>query len=121
MSQSGLGLVETRFAEIVWSHEPMGSGELVRLCKEELGWKKSTTYTVLKKLCERGIFVNENSTVRALISRDEYYSSRSREFVNTTFDGSLPAFISAFSAGRRLSEEEVAEIRAMLDAWEAKA
>jgi len=110
-----MGVVEKHFAELIWSHEPLGSGELVQLCAKELEWKKSTTYTVLKKLCERGLFVNENGTVRALISREEYFAAQSRQFVEETFQGSFPAFLAAFSAGRKLNEKEIAEIRRLLD------
>lgn len=117
MADYKMGVVETRFAEIIWNREPMTSGELVKICAIELEWKKSTTYTVLKKLCERGIFTNDSGTVRSLMSRDEYYAAQSRQFVEEQFQGSLPAFISAFSAGRRLSKEEAAKIREMLDNW----
>lgn len=117
MAELKMGVIETRFAEIIWNREPMTSGELVKVCAAELEWKKSTTYTVLKKLCERGIFVNENGTVRSLISRDEYYAAQSQQFVEEQFQGSLPAFISAFSSGRRLSEKDVEDIRKLLDSW----
>ena len=120
MTDYKLGVVETHFAELVWQHEPLSSGELVKLCGEELGWKKSTTYTVLKKLCEKGIFQNENSLVTSLISREDYMSGQSRQFVEESFEGSLPAFLSAFSAGRKLSREEAEEIRALIDAWAAE-
>ena len=112
-----LGAVESRFADIVWNREPLPSGELVKLCAQELEWKKSTTYTVLKKLCEKGLFANDNGTVRAVMTREEYYAAQSRQFVEETFEGSLPAFISAFSSGRRLTEQDVAEIRSLLDNW----
>ena len=115
-----LGEVETRFAELIWNHEPLGSGELVKLCASELQWKKSTTYTVLKKLCEKGYFVNENGTVRSLISREALKTDRSRQFVEETFDGSLPAFLAAFTAGKRLKASEVADIRRMIDAFDTE-
>ena len=88
-----LGVVETRFAELIWQHEPLTSGELVKLCEQELQWKKSTTYTVLKKLCEHGIFQNENGTVTSLLSQEGYNAVQSEKFVEDTFDGSLPAFL----------------------------
>ena len=119
MTDYKLGVVETRFAEIVWNNAPMSSGDLVKLCAKELEWKKSTTYTVLRKLSDHGFFSNEGSIVRVLITRDEYYAAQSRQFVEDTFEGSLPAFISAFSSGRRLTEEDVAEIRSLLDTWSA--
>ena len=111
-----LGAVETRFAELVWEHAPLPSGELVRLCREELEWAKSTTYTVLKKLCERGIFRNEDGMVSAVMTRDEFRSAQSRAFLAETFGGSLPAFLAAFTAGRRLTDEEAEEIRTMIEA-----
>lgn len=114
MEEMRLGVVEARFAEIIWSHEPLSSGELVRLCREQLDWKKSTTYTVLKKLCERGIFRNENGAVTAVISRQDFYALQSEKFVEETFEGSLPAFIAAFTKRKALSPEEVAEIRRMI-------
>ena len=92
-----LGAVETRFAELIWQHEPLTSGELVKLCEQELQWKKSTTYTVLKKLCEHGIFQNENGTVTSLLSQEGYNAVQSEKFVEDTFDGSLPAFLAAFT------------------------
>lgn len=118
MDERKLGVIEARFADLIWRNEPMGSGALVRLCEQELGWKKSTTYTVLKKLCQRGIFRNEGGEVTALISREEFYAMQSRRFVEESFDGSLPAFIAAFSAGKGLTAKEIAEIRAMIDEME---
>jgi len=115
MKDIKLGEIETRFAEIIWENAPISSGRLVALCADKLGWKKSTTYTVLKKLCERGLFRNEGGEVSALISRNEYYSRKSETFVEESFDGSLPAFIAAFTSRRRLSEEEIAEIKRMID------
>ncbi len=115
MSDIRLGVVETHFADIIWEHEPLGSGELVRLCERELGWKKSTTYTVLKKLCDRGMFKNDNGRVSSLVARDDYYAIESERFVSETFCGSLPAFIAAFSKRKKLSEEEIAELRRMID------
>ena len=104
-----LGVVETRFAELIWQHEPLTSGELVKLCEQELQWKKSTTYTVLKKLCEHGIFQNENGTVTSLLSQEDYNAVQSEKFVEDTFDGSLPAFLAAFTTRKALSEKDIAE------------
>jgi predicted transcriptional regulator len=118
MDERKLGVIEARFADLIWQNEPLSSGTLVRLCEEELGWKKSTTYTVLKKLCQRGIFRNEGGEVTSLITREEFYSAQSRRFVEESFDGSLPAFIAAFSAGKGLSAEEIAQIRRMIDEME---
>ena len=112
-----LGVVETHFAELIWQHEPLTSGELVKLCEQELQWKKSTTYTVLKKLCERGIFQNEGSVVTARMTREEYYAAQGEKLVDDAFDGSLPAFVAAFTARKALSAEEVAALREMIDAY----
>ena len=113
-----LGVVETQFADIIWENEPLSSGELVKLCEEKLSWKKSTTYTVLKKLCEKGIFQNEKGTVSSLISKQELQGMQSEQFVAETFEGSLPAFIVAFANSKRLSKEEIKEIRALMDKLE---
>lgn len=110
-----LGAVESRFADIVWEHEPLSTGELVKLCGEELKWKRTTTYTVLKKLSERGIFQMKDSVVTALVSKEDYYGTQSERFVRETFDGSLPAFIAAFTKRKALSAEEIAEIHRMID------
>ena len=110
-----LGVVQTRFAELLWAHAPIASGELVKLCEHELQWKKSTTYTVLRKLCEKGLFVNENGLVSAVVDRDVFYAAKSAQIVNAEFGGSLPAFIAAFASHKALSEAEVAEIQSMID------
>ena len=117
MADLKMGVVETRFAELIWNNEPMSSGELVKLCAKELNWKKSTTYTVLKKLCDRGIFVNEGGIVRSLYNKEQFYAAQSRQYVEDTFKGSLPAFMAAFSAGHKLSEKELKEVQALLDSW----
>lgn len=116
MNDIKLGAVESRFAELIWQNEPLTSGELVKICERELNWKKPTTYTVLRKLCERGMFQNIGGVVTALISREEFFSLQSERFVEETFEGSLPAFFAAFTARRQLSQEEIDEIRAMIDA-----
>lgn len=110
-----LGAVETQFADIIWENEPLSSGELVKLCEAKLEWKKSTTYTVLKKLCEKGIFKNEKGTVTSLISKQELQGMQSEQFVSETFEGSLPAFIAAFASSKQLSKEEIKEIRDLMD------
>ena len=115
MSEMELGAVQAEFAELIWEREPIGSGELVKLCNEKFDWKKSTTYTVLKKLCEKGLFKNEDGVVTSVLSREEYYSRRSGQFVKETFHGSLPAFIAAFASGNKLTEREVDEIQNMID------
>lgn len=113
-----LGVVETQFAQILWDNAPIPSGELVKLCAEQLEWKKSTTYTVLKKLCAHGFFENRNGMVEVLCTREQYYAAQSEQFVSETFAGSLPAFLAAFATQKSLSSEDVAEIRRMLDAYE---
>ena len=110
-----LGVVETQFAELIWASEPIASGELVKLCEKELNWKKSTTYTVLKKLCERGIFQNNDGIVTSLLTKDEFNAVQSEQFVEDTFEGSLPAFLAAFTSRKALSKDEVEEIRRLID------
>ena len=110
-----LGVVETQFAELIWAREPIASGELVKLCEKELNWKKSTTYTVLKKLCERGIFQNNDGIVTSLLTKDEFNAVQSEQFVEDTFEGSLPAFLAAFTSRKTLSKDEVEEIRRLID------
>ena len=117
MDDLRLGLVETRFADLIWANEPIRSGNLVKLCAKELEWKKSTTYTVLKKLCEKGIFQNINGVVTSLLSQKEFQSRQSKRFVEDTFSGSLPAFIAAFAENGGLSDNDITEIRKMIDAY----
>lgn len=117
MEEMKLGMVEAHFADLIWQHEPISSRELVALCEKELKWKKSTTYTVLKKLCEKGLFQNENSVITSLISKQEFYAIQSEQFVEETFAGSLPAFIAAFTTRKTLSAEELAQIRRMIDSY----
>ena len=115
MKEIRLGAIESRFADIVWEHAPLSTSELIRLCEVEFDWKRTTTYTVLKRLSERGIFKNDNGTVTVLISRDEFYSMQSEKVVNESFGGSLPAFIAAFTSRQNLSEDEIAQIRAIIE------
>jgi len=115
MEMLKLGIVEAQFAELIWTNEPIASGELVKLCEKELNWKKSTTYTVLKKLCERGIFQNNDGIVTSQLTRDEFNAVQSEQFVEDTFEGSLPAFLAAFTSRKQLSKEEVEEIRRLID------
>ena len=110
-----LGLVEGRFCDLVWANAPVTTAQLVKLCEKELNWKRTTTYTVLKKLCEKGIFSNDNSVVTVKISRDDFFSLQSEQFIEETFDGSLPAFIAAFTRKKDLSEAEIKEIRRLID------
>lgn len=114
MGDLTMGAIESRFAEMIWEREPVSSTELVRLAQQELDWKKSTTYTVLRRLCERGIFQNRDGIVTSLISRQEFYAVRSEQFVEETFSGSLPAFLTAFTTRKKLSDEEIAELEALI-------
>ena len=107
MAQYKLGEVETAFANLIWDHEPMTSGQLAELCAKKLGWKKSTTYTVLRKLCDRGIFQNEGGMVTSRIGRDEFAARRSEEFMEEEFDGSLPKFLTAFTRRKKLNQKEI--------------
>lgn len=114
MDDLHLGAVEARFADLIWKYEPLSSRALVALCGEELGWKKSTTYTVLKRLCDKGIFQNENGTVTSRMTKEEYAAAQSEKFVEDTFGDSLPAFLAAFTKRKKLSETELAEIQDMI-------
>ena len=115
MSELQMGSGEKAFAEIIWQNEPLTSGDLAKKSEEMLGWKKTTSYTVLKRLCEKGIFKNENGTVRSLLSKSEYAARQSEQFVGETFGGSLPAFLAAFTSRKKLSEKEIEEIRKMIE------
>ena len=115
MGDLKLGAVESRFADIIWEHEPLTSTELVKLAAQALNWKKSTTYTVLKRLCDRGIFQNLSGTVTFLLSKGELAALQSEQFVAEAFSGSLPAFLTAFTSRNKLSEEEVAQLQALID------
>lgn len=118
MNDMKLGVIETKFAEIIWQHEPLPSGSLVKLCQEALGWKKPTTYNVLRKLCEKRIFQNLNGIVTSRISRNDFFAMQGETLVNDGFEGSLPAFIAAFTSRKSLTPQEAAEIRRMIDAFE---
>ena len=107
-----------RFCLILWENEPVGSTQLVKLCKEKLGWSKATTYTVIRRLSERGVLKNENAVVTSLISKDEVQAAEIDELLEKTFEGSLPAFVSAFTKHKKLSSEQIEEIRRMIDSYE---
>lgn len=111
-----MGEVESRFADIIWKNEPISSGALAQLAEQELGWKKSTTYTVLKRFCQKGIFQNEKGTVSSLISKEEFRALQSERIVEDTFGGSLPAFVAAFGTRKKLSQEELAQLQKIVDA-----
>lgn len=120
MEDFKLGAVEEQFADIIWNNEPLQSGTLVKICEKELSWKKSTTYTVLRKLCDRGIFKNENGTVSSLISKQEFNSIQSEKFVEETFKGSLPAFLAAFTQRKTLSDDEIKEIQNLINSMKGE-
>ena len=114
MSDYQMGAIESRFADMIWDSEPISSTELCKRSEAALGWKKSTTYTVLKRLCDKGIFQNSKGCVTSLVSRQDFYSARSEKFVEEAFHGSLPAFLTAFTARKGLTPEEVEHLRRMV-------
>lgn len=118
MNDYQMGAIESRFADIIWENEPISSTELSKISEELLKWKKSTTYTVLKRLCDKGIFENNKGTVTSLISKKDFYSVRSEKFVEETFSGSLPAFLAAFTARKSLTPDEVAQLKKMVAEYE---
>ena len=118
MNDYGMGIVETRFAEIIWANEPISSTALTKLCEEQLNWKKSTTYTVLKRLCDKGIFINNGGEVTSLIKELDFYALQSERFVEENFKGSLPAFLVAFSARKNLSAKEIETLKQMVRDFE---
>lgn len=115
MDENRLGMMESRFADIIWEHAPVSTGELIKICQQQFGWKRTTTYTMLKRLCQRGLFENQNGTVVVLMEKDVFRGRQSERFVSDTFGGSLPAFIAAFTRGRALSDEEADEIQKMIN------
>ena len=115
-----LGSAERRFAEIIWREEPVSSGKLVKLADQELRWKKSTTYTVLHRLCEKGLFRNTNSNVTSLVDREQYNRVESCEYIDESFGGSLPAFFLSFTSSRSISEEEADELMKMISTFRGK-
>jgi len=115
MTEYRLGPIEARFADLIWANEPIPSGMLVKLCEEKLEWKKSTTYTMLKRLCQKGLFRNEDGVVSSKLSKAEFESLQSHEFVEETFEGSLPRFIAAFTRKKKLSETEIEELKKLID------
>ena len=115
MADYRLGEIEMRFADLIWQNEPVASGDLVKLAQKELNWKKSTTYTILRRLCEREIFQNNDSVVTPLLSKEEFLAGQSEKFVEETFSGSLPQFLAAFSMRKKLSDKEIEEIQRFID------
>lgn len=116
MAEYRLGEVESIFADIIWNNEPLSSRRLAELAEEKLAWKRTTTYTILKRLCDRGIFQNQGGTVTSQVSRQEFYAMQSEKFVEETFDGSLPAFLAAFGSRKKLSQNEIDELQKVIDA-----
>lgn len=110
-----LGEMEQKFADLIWTHAPTTSGELVKLCEEAFNWKKSTTYTMLKRLCERGIFANQKGMVTALMSKEDFAASQGEQFISEKFGGSLPQFLAAFTRRNKLSEKEISELQQLID------
>ena len=120
MKTTELGTIESRFADLIWEHAPLSSRALVSLCEEHLQWKKSTTYTVLKKLCDRGLFQNNGGTVEIVMTKEEFTARQSEEIVRDAFSGSLPAFVAAFTSRNTLSERELAALQSLIDAQRKK-
>lgn len=118
MPEYKLAEAESKFADLIWKNEPLSSKKLVQLSAQTLGWKSTTSYTVLRRLCDRGLFKNENSLVTSLVSKEEFYSQKSQQFVKDTFGGSLPKFLAAFIGAKKLSRSQVDEIRKMIDEYE---
>ncbi len=115
MKQYKLGEMEQRFAGLIWRYEPISSGELVKLCETELSWKKSTTYTMLKRLCSRGIFENQKGMVTALMSKEDFLAAQGEQFLSEAFGGSLPQFFATFTRRNRLSRKEILELQQLID------
>ncbi len=115
MTSYTLGAIETRFAELIWENEPVPSGSLVKLAERELNWKKSTTYTILRRLCQRGLFQNENGLVTSLISMQDFRAAQSQQFVDDAFHGSLPKFLTAFAGRKKLSQDELDSLQRLID------
>lgn len=115
MEQYILGNIEGRFADLIWENEPISTADLIKLCEKELGWKRTTMYTVLKKLSDRGLFENKNGTVASVISRQEFYARQSEQYVENSFQGSLPSFLAAFTSRKKLSDKEIEELKRIIE------
>ena len=115
MQEYRLGAMETKFASLIWANAPVSSGDLVKLCERELDWKKSTTYTMLRRLCQRGIFQNQDGVVSPLLSEEDFRALQSEKFIEDTFDGSLPKFLTAFASRNKLSEQEIRELQGLIN------
>lgn len=117
MKSIELAAVQERFADVVWENEPIASGDLVQICEKKLNWKKPTTYTVLRKLCEKGLLQNVDGIVSSLISKEEFYSAKSEQIIEDSYKGSLPAFIAAFTSHKKLTKKDVDEIQQLIDTF----
>ncbi len=115
MTKLKIGSAEARFADLIWAHEPITSGEMAKLGAAEFGWKKTTSFTVLKRLCDRGIFQNQSGAVTSLISREEFYARHSQQYVEEAFGGSLPAFLTAFGTRNKLTDREIDELERIIE------
>lgn len=115
MEQYILGNIEGRFADLIWENEPISTADLIKLCEKKLGWKRTTMYTVLKKLSDRGLFENNNGTVASVISRQEFYARQSEQYVENSFQGSLPSFLAAFTSRKKLSDKEIEELKKIIE------
>jgi predicted transcriptional regulator len=120
MSELQMGSGEKSFAELIWESEPISSGDLARKSEQTLGWKKTTSYTVLKRLCDKGLFQNENGTVSSLISREDYHFKQGEQMVTGSFGGSLPAFLAAFTSRKKLTKQEIEEIQQMINDYKGE-
>ena len=120
MEQFKLGDMEQKFASLIWEHEPVRSRELQQLCGKEFGWKKSTMYTMLKRLCDRGIFINQDGMVTSLMGREEFLAAQGEQFIQENFGGMLPKFLTAFTKRKKLSKKEIDEIRKIIDEYEER-
>lgn len=119
MERYKLGEMESRFADLIWDNAPIASGELAKLCKKAFDWKRTTAYTMLKRLCERGLFANESGMVTVRMAKEEFEAAQGEQFIKETFDGSLPRFLAAFSRRNKLGEKEIAELKKLIEEYEA--
>ena len=113
-----LGDMEQKFADLIWEKAPVGSGELAKLCEKVFAWKRTTTYTMLKRLCDRKLFAYNSGVVEVLMTREEFQAAQGEQFINDTFGGSLPRFLTAFSRRKKLGDREIAELKKLIDAYE---
>ena len=115
MEEYSLGTIEGRFADIIWEKEPISTNELIKICEQEFGWKRTTTYTVLKRLSQKGIFQNNRGTVSSLLPKQDFYARQSEQYVENSFGGSLPGFLAAFTRQRKLSKEEIENLKKIIE------